>query len=58
MIISKWSYVAMMTWCVISALIIGEVSSNDTMVIIDAILFGSFLICFEIRTLGEQLKQR
>ena len=56
MFISKWSYVGLMVWCVISALMIGDVS-NDTMVIMDAILFGSAAICFEIRELREQLEK-
>ena len=57
MFISKWSYVAFMFWCVISALIINNVS-DDTMVIVDAIIFGSSAICFEIRMLREESEER
>ena len=57
MLISKWSYLGIMIWCVISTLMIKE-ASGDTMVILNAVIFGSSAICFEIRTVGEQLKGR
>ena len=50
---SKWTYVALMTWFIISSLTISEVS-DDTMVIINVILFGCSMICLEIRALREK----
>ena len=55
MFISKWSYVGIMLWCVISALMIKEVS-DDAMVILNAIIFGSSVICLEIRRLAEEIR--
>lgn len=57
MFLNKWNYVVLMVWFVISSLIIGEVS-DDTMVIINTILLGCSMICFEIRMLREESEER
>lgn len=57
MFLNKWTYVALMIWFFISLLTIGEVS-DDTMAIINVILFGCSMICFEIRMLREESEER
>lgn len=53
MFLSKWTYVGLMIWFFISLSTIGEVS-DDTMAIINVILLGCSMICFEIRMLREE----
>lgn len=54
MFISKWSYVALMIWAVIS----GIFATSDEFVIANTILFMGSLICLEIRMLREDSEER
>lgn len=54
MFISKWAYVALMIWAVIS----GIFATSDEFVIANTILFMGSLICLEIRMLREESEER
>ena len=55
MFLSKWTYVGLMIWAVISGLLD---SDNETIFIADVILFVGTMICFEIRMLREESEER
>ena len=55
MFLSKWTYVGLMIWAVISGLL----SSDEvTIFMADVILFVGSMICFEIRMLREESEER
>ena len=55
MFLSKWTYVGLMIWAVISGLL----SSDEVIIFMaDVILFVGSMICFEIRMLREESEER
>lgn len=55
MFLSKWTYVGLMIWAISSGLLS---SDNETIFIVDVILFVGSMICFEIRMLREESEER
>lgn len=55
MFLSKWTYVGLMIWAVISGLLS---NSDEVIFIADVILFIGSMICFEIRMLREESEER